>query len=28
VVVDREPTPTVTRGLVAGEPVYRAEGRR
>jgi len=26
VVVDREPTPTVTRGLVAGEPVYRAEG--
>lgn len=28
VVVDREPTPTVTRGLVAGEPVYRAEGGR
>jgi alpha-D-ribose 1-methylphosphonate 5-triphosphate diphosphatase len=28
VVVDHEPTPTVTRGLVAGEPVYRAEGGR
>jgi alpha-D-ribose 1-methylphosphonate 5-triphosphate diphosphatase len=26
VVVDPEPTPTVTRGFVAGEPVYRAEG--
>jgi len=26
VVVDPEPTPTVTRGFVAGQPVYRAEG--
>jgi len=26
VVVDPEPTPTVTRGFVAGKPVYRAEG--
>ena len=25
-VVDREPTPTVARALVAGEPVYRADG--
>jgi alpha-D-ribose 1-methylphosphonate 5-triphosphate diphosphatase len=28
VVVDPEPTPTVTRALVAGEPRYRAEGGR
>jgi len=27
-VVDREPTPTVARALVAGEPVYRADGGR
>jgi len=26
VIVDEEPTPTVTRALVAGQPVYRAEG--
>jgi alpha-D-ribose 1-methylphosphonate 5-triphosphate diphosphatase len=26
-VVDRDPTPTVARALVAGRPVYRAEGR-
>lgn len=26
VVVDEEPTPTVTRAFVAGKPVYRAEG--
>jgi len=26
IVVDREPTPAVTRAFVAGEPVYRAEG--
>ena len=25
-VVDREPTPTVARALVAGKPVYRADG--
>jgi len=28
VVVDREPTPTVSRAFVAGDPVYRAEGAR
>jgi alpha-D-ribose 1-methylphosphonate 5-triphosphate diphosphatase len=27
-VVDRDQTPTVTRGLVAGQPVYRAGGSR
>ncbi|MFB6235013.1 MAG: alpha-D-ribose 1-methylphosphonate 5-triphosphate diphosphatase [Halopenitus sp.] len=26
VIVDEEPTPTVTRAFVAGQPVYRAEG--
>lgn len=26
VIVDEEPTPTVTRAFVAGKPVYRAEG--
>ncbi len=26
VVIDEEPTPTVTRAFVAGKPVYRAEG--
>jgi alpha-D-ribose 1-methylphosphonate 5-triphosphate diphosphatase len=26
VVVDREPTPTVTRAFVRGRPVYRADG--
>jgi alpha-D-ribose 1-methylphosphonate 5-triphosphate diphosphatase len=28
IVVDRDPTPAVTRGVLAGDPVYRAEGRR
>jgi len=28
VVVDRNPTPTVSRAFVAGDPVYRAEGSR
>ncbi len=27
IIVDREPTPTVARALVAGKPVYRADGR-
>ena len=26
VVIDENPTPTVTQALVAGTPVYRAEG--
>lgn len=26
VIIDEEPTPTVTRAFVAGKPVYRAEG--